>query len=339
MIFLLNIDSIDAIYDYLAEHGIERGALAISCRSFNQLSRVNERYIGVAKKISETYEAISNIEDLPLWRQLKKTAVIIVGENHLVDAHRRACGEVAAMIWDENWVLLTEGGKKHPGKIGQVKYLTDEMLQTEESWDPAEISAIGNEIEGMRHNLLSLVSLFLTARDEGNENTRIGMCERMIATLKALIKIDDKASQTLDLTMEAMKKNRPKGKKRSAMYRTAVAQVFSAIGCLIETRLGTYYVNAINQRILQLNSYRHRHMTWKMTAKVGEGKKAFTIAGKQHALAGPEQPVDLLDEKEIPFVSLIPRPQPAAPYISSEKLESEERKRRRKRRDFRKGIF
>lgn len=306
----LSSSIIDNIYNFLATDRDSIQTFKSTCRQFKAITLENEKYLTIAKHLSTNYSiCATNLNHLPTWRQLKITQVILVGETHMVDQHRKKFADFTHLIWQKNsWALLTEGSEKLSLGTGQIKYLQNEIAKTHEPWD-IQCPKYFEEIERYMSEVVLIPQVFLNMRDESNLHEKILKLELLLKHFKFLnLSIDsvilqfEKLKTSVSIDLFVRNENRESYDQR---IRKDTALITMQI-CQIAFDLIDQYDRECIKKIYDRIPERDQSMVANIERLLDCGKKTIIIAGSLHVKQKENSPPDLLQKKKIPFLSLVP---------------------------------
>lgn len=317
-ITLLHPYIIDNIYDFFATQPASRKAFGNTCRQFRAITFENEKYLITQQYISKNYlVCITNLNNLPTWRQLKTTRVILVGEIH-IDLHHKKFAALTHLIWEKNiWALLAEGPGKHLLGTGQIKYLRSEIAETHESWDIQD-RVLFDQVADSLQKILKVTKSFLIMRDECNLEQKIKMIENFLNFSRGPLEFFQSPSEerreiykSLDDLQCSFSLHEFTAEEKTSKRLYQDMETISILTqiCLMTFKLNIQYAKEFEKIVDESLLERDQTMVANIEHHLATGKKVLVNAGSHHVIQRENSPSDLLQKRKIPFLSLIPMQQ------------------------------
>lgn len=301
---------IDNIYDFFATQPASRKAFGNTCRQFHAITFENEKYLIIQQYISKNYlVCITNLNNLSTWRQLKTTKVILVGELHIVDLHRKKFAAFTHLIWEKNiWALLAEGSGKHLLGTGQIKYLRSKIAKTHESWDIQD-RVLFDQVADSLQKILKVAKAFLIMRDECNLEQKINLIENfLIEFSQSPSEERGEIYESLDDLQCSFSLHEFTAEEKTSKRLYQGMKTISIITqiCLMTFKLNIQYAKKFEKIVDESLLERDQTMVANIEHHLATGKKVLVNAGSHHVIQRENSPSDLLQKRKIPFLSLMP---------------------------------
>lgn len=313
----LPLFAIDRIYSFLDKEDVV--SLAQSCKYFFDLYKENEKYRKLSLYILERYSVVERSnKDLPFWLRLKVCPTFLIGENHVVEDHRKTFGTFINTIWQEGgFALFLEGGSKHPLGRGLLKYVRNEIGAQQQSWDldPSDMESLTRRILLEQTAITILIGKFLSMCDLEAPELMDVRIEEWLATLKRYHKLffpDEEISIDCAATLGNLRRSADIARgaaaekdRNSVIFAVFLMRQMQVSLCLLAARafvnICFRWVNGGDNQLAALNVHRDRSLEQNLSSAYRERKRAIAYGGIDHMIPRGDSFL-----KGISFMSLIP---------------------------------
>lgn len=305
---------VDTISTLLSQR--DRWTFARTCKAVFQLCHENAKFEALAEFVIKNYLISERMrKDLPFWLRLKVCPTILIGETHIIDAHRRAFGAFVNTIWDKRFcVLYLEGGTYSP-RTGPLAYVRDAIAAKAKTWDldKPRLEKMAESIGTECSYKVLLIGKFLCVKDADTP-------EVLLSSIEELIDIFKRACQRLDcpqkICIPQIEKLRQsiEGAEKAAAEKNSDALIYelfsmrywqasicSLLGELIFKTCTSWAIEGEKERE-SINQERDSSLETHLFTARQQKKRAIAYGGSGHMNIAKDSPF----LKGAPFISLIP---------------------------------
>ena len=251
---------------------------------------------------------------IKLWKLLTLFPVVLLGENHTVDAHRQKNSVIVHALWHPGIRQLLTESKMPPG-VGPVKYLHPKLVEESKSWD-ITLDWFEEHIEKIRKNaslfqqfidlfqnieakdFIKKGEMFLKTLKLDHPETDLSSLEKLIKKIDALPLFDfsSKEKGKIIVTAEEMLQiTLPLNLKQEFL-----SQSLSMIGTFV-VNLEKFFRNEVKKASLK----RTQHFFQSIVTELQLKKRPIAIAGLKHLKDA--RLINALNSIQIPYLCAIPR--------------------------------